>query len=264
MPLIDLGRLCQCLGSAACRFDVDALAACDSTNSEALRRAAAGAASGTVVVADSQSAGRGRRGRHWLSSPAGSLTFSLVWRFDPQVTPLSGLSLAVGVAIARALTSLGCPGVALKWPNDVMRREVGEWRKLAGVLVELSSDRRGVAAVIGIGINLVAPPAAAIGQPAAGLATDGRPAPDRHALLGALLAELASVLDRFAADGFAAFAGDWSARHAFADAPVSVLEDGRTVLAGTCRGVDAEGALLVEVDGRLERCLAGDVSVRRS
>lgn len=264
MSLIDLGRLRQCLGAAACRFDVDALDACDSTNSEAMRRAAAGVAGGTVVVADTQHAGRGRRGRTWLSAPADSLTFSLIWRFDPRATALSGLSLAVGVAIVRALASLGVEGVGLKWPNDILRRDTAGWRKLAGVLVELSTDRRGVAAVIGIGINLAAP-AGELDQPAAGLGDAGRPAPDRHVLLAALLAELAGVLDRFASEGFAAFADEWSAQHAFAGEPVRILEDARELLTGTCRGVDGEGALRVErADGRIERCLSGDVSVRLS
>lgn len=261
MSLIDLARLRQCLGAAACRFDVDALDACDSTNSEAMRRAAAGQASGTVVVADIQHAGRGRRGRRWLSAPADSLTFSIVWRFDPRAISLSGLSLAVGVAIVRALSSLGLADVGLKWPNDILRRDAGSWRKLAGVLVELTTDRRGVAAVIGIGLNLVAPEGE-LDLPAAGLGDVGRPAPDRHVLLAALLIELAAVLDAFTADGFAAFADEWSAQHAFADEPVRILEDGRELLAGICRGVDREGALLVEVGGRIERCLSGDVSVR--
>lgn len=263
MSLIDLGRLRQCLGPAACRFDVDALDVCDSTNSEAMRRAAAGQASGTVIVADAQHAGRGRRGRAWLSAPADSLTFSLIWRFDPRATPLSGLSLAVGVAIVRALVSLGVEEVGLKWPNDILRRDAASWRKLAGVLVELTTDRRGVAAVIGIGLNL-ATPTGELDQLAAGLGDAGRPPPERHVLLAALLAELAGVLDRFAGDGFAAFADEWSAWHAFADAPVRILEDGRELLAGLCRGVDREGALLVESAGRIERCLSGDVSVRLS
>ena len=265
MPRIDLSRLRQCLGQAACRFDVDVLDACDSTNSEVMRRATAGAAAGTVVVADTQRAGRGRRGRSWLSSPDDSLTFSVLWRFDPRTTPLSGLSLAVGVASARALASLGVDGVALKWPNDILRRSAAGWGKLAGVLVELSTDRRGVAAVIGIGLNL-APPAAAgaIELPVAGLAATGAAAPDRHVVLAAMLAELVAVLDRFAVDGFAPFIDDWSACHAFAGEPVRLLEDGQPRLAGICRGVDREGALLVEVDGRIERCLAGDLSVRWS
>ena len=102
MALIDPVLLKTRLGNQAGRFDVDALDECDSTNSELLRRAEGGAPSGSVVVADRQSAGRGRRGRNWLSSPESSLTFSLLWRFSGNASTLSGLSLAVGVALAQS------------------------------------------------------------------------------------------------------------------------------------------------------------------
>src|SRR5574343_1391221 len=107
MTLIDPVLLKSRLGSLAGRFDVDALAECDSTNSELMRRADRGAPSGTVIVADRQSAGRGRRGRSWLSAPESSLTFSLLWRFNGPPGQLAGLSLAVGVALARSLERLG-------------------------------------------------------------------------------------------------------------------------------------------------------------
>ena len=122
-------------------FDVDALALCDSTSSELMRRAERGAPAGSVIVADEQSAGRGRRGRQWLSAPAASLTFSLLWRFSGPATMLSGLSLAVGVGLTRGLESLGAQSVCLKWPNDVLVLRGHDYAKLAGILVDLSSDR---------------------------------------------------------------------------------------------------------------------------
>ena len=261
--LMDVDRLRQCLGPVGHRVDVDVLADCSSTSSVLLERAVLGAASGSVLVADRQTAGRGRRGRVWLSAPETSLTFSLLWRFDPRQTPLAGLSLAIGVGVKRALDALGVDGVALKWPNDVLRRRADGLGKLAGVLIELSTDRRGVAAVIGVGINLDVPPDhAGLEFPAAGLAQPGQVAPDRHAVLAALLGELVDVLDRFSRDGFAVFLDEWSRAHAFAGERVRLLEDGRETVAGLCRGVDADGALLVEtVDGTV-RCLSGDVSVR--
>lgn len=264
--LIDLDRLRHCLGPVAHRLDVDALDSCASTSSLLLERTAGGAASGSVIVVDAQTAGRGRRGRVWLSAPEASLTFSLLWRFDSQ-TPLAGLSLAVGVAVARALASLGVAGVGLKWPNDILRREggkgTGSWGKLAGVLIELSSDRRGVAAVIGVGINLAAPPdSAALDFPATGLAMAGAAPPERHVLLAALLSELVAVLDVFAGAGFAAFSEEWSRCHAFAGETVRVLEEQREVVLGVCRGADLDGALLVETRDGMMRCLSGDVSLR--
>ena len=152
--LIDPHRLSSLLGAACGRFAVDALAECDSTNSVLLQRAGQGAPSGSVVVADRQTAGRGSRGRRWESSPGASLTFSLLWRFEGGVHRLAGLSLAVGVALVRALAACGAPGITLKWPNDILLDEA----KLGGILVELQGAEGCSLAVIGIGINLAPPP----------------------------------------------------------------------------------------------------------
>jgi len=258
-PLIDSICLKPLLGTLAARFDVDALATGSSSNDLLLERAARGAASGSVLVVDRQTAGRGRRGRHWQSSPQGSLTFSLLWRFAGGVERLAGLSLAVGVALARGLAALGVSEVRLKWPNDVLLNG----RKLAGILVELSSERRGMVAVIGVGINLLPPPADAIlDTPAAALADVLPVPPERHLLLATLLAELAPVLDRFAAEGFPALRDEWQALHAWQGQAVNVLRDGRIELAGRCLGADADGALLIDGTRGVERCLSGDLSLR--
>lgn len=262
MALIDPVRLKPLLGAQAGRFDVDGLDECDSTSSELLRRAEGGAPSGTVVVADRQTAGRGRRGRQWLSSAAGSLTFSLLWRFSGPATRLSGLSLAVGVALAEALESLGARGVCLKWPNDVLLACGNDFAKLAGILVELSSDRRGTQAIIGIGLNLQAP-SGDLPQPAAGLAEAVIP-PERHDLLATLLQSLAIVLDRFEAGGFATLQTAWQRRNAWQGLPVQLVQDGQVEGEGICLGADADGALLVETPVCIKRFLSGDVSLRRS
>lgn len=257
--LIDPARLKPLLGTLAVRFDVDALAACSSSSDVLLERTARGAASGSVVVADRQTAGRGRRGRHWNSAPADSLTFSLLWRFAPDFERLAGLSLVVGVAVAQALQGIGVAGLGLKWPNDVLL----DGRKLGGILVELSSDRRGIAAVIGIGLNLAPPPQPETLDTLPASLDEALPArPDRHALLAALLAELAPRLDRFAAAGFVAQRADWQALHAWQDRPVQLLRDGRVEVEGVCRGADADGALLVDTAAGLQRCLSGDLSLR--
>jgi BirA family biotin operon repressor/biotin-[acetyl-CoA-carboxylase] ligase len=261
MPLIDPVRLKPLLGQLAARFDVDSLDECDSTSSELTRRAEHGAAAGTVVVADRQTAGRGRRGRSWLSLPETSLTFSLLWRFSGPATSLSGLSLAVGVALAEALEGLGATRVRLKWPNDVLLEQADGFGKLAGVLIELASDRRGTQAVIGIGLNLQ-PPIGELLMPAAGLAEDLSGLPDRHDLLAQLLASLAGVLERFEAGGFAALQSDWQRRHAWQDKPVRILEEGAVEGEGICLGADSDGALLVETPVCIKRFLSGDVSLR--
>jgi len=261
MPLIDPAQLRPLLTASAGRFDVDALDEIDSTNSEVMRRGDAGAPSGLVIVADRQTAGRGRRGRSWVSAPEDSLTFSLLWRFPGAATQLSGLSLAVGVAIASALDVLGAEGLGLKWPNDVLLRTPAGDAKLGGILVELSSDRRGTLAVIGIGINLRAPTGELL-HPAAGLGQAFADLPDRHVLLAAILQALADVLDRFTAHGFAAVQAEWQYRHVWQGKPVVLLENGVAQLQGVCRGADADGALLIETATGTERCLAGDLSLR--
>ncbi|PKO94132.1 MAG: biotin--[acetyl-CoA-carboxylase] ligase [Betaproteobacteria bacterium HGW-Betaproteobacteria-10] len=261
MTLLDPALLKSRLGLLAGRFDVDALAECDSTNSELMRRAERGAPSGTVIVADRQTAGRGRRGRSWLSAPESSLTFSLLWRFNRPLARLSGLSLAVGVGLASGLEKLGAQGICLKWPNDVLVRDGASGAKLAGVLVELSSDRRGTQAVIGIGLNL-APPQGDLPQAAAGLNQILSTVPERHAVLAAILLELHRVLEIFAVDGFFGLKSEWQQRHAWQGDQVQILGEASAPLLGRCLGADDDGALLLETARGIERIFSGDVSVR--
>lgn len=261
MPLIDLVLLKARLADAAGRFDVDALDECDSTSSELLRRADAGAPAGSVVVADRQTAGRGRRGRHWLSTPEDSLTFSVLWRFSGNPSRLGGLSLAVGLAVVHALEELGARGVGLKWPNDLLLATASGHAKLAGVLVELASDRRGCQAVIGIGLNLAGAPAD-LPQPAASLQDAGLEDVGRHDLLAAILRHLAGTLDRFAAAGFSALRANWQDRHVWQGMLVHVLGESEAPLAGHCLGADDDGALLLATPDGIRRIYSGDVSVR--
>ena len=252
--MLELPALARALDADARRFDVDLLSVCDSTNAVLLARAEAGAPSGSVVVAETQTAGRGRRGRAWLATPGDSLTFSLLWRFAPG-TPPAGLSLAVGMAVAAALAKVSPCETALKWPNDVLK----DGKKLAGILIELVPGAPH-AAVIGIGLNLrlsaalpeeVRATAAALDLPA-----------DINVLLATLLAELRATLERFAAESFAALRDEWTARHAYQDAPVRLLSDFAPPREGVCRGVDGDGALLLETHGRIERILSGEISLR--
>lgn len=249
---LSLAAVTTALGDAACRFDVDLLAECGSTNAELLARVAA--PSGTVIVAEHQTAGRGRMGREWLSAPGDSLTFSLLWRLPPA-TPVSGLSLAVGVGVARALAKVGAGDTPLKWPNDVLK----DGKKLAGILVELQSN---TAAVIGIGINLRLP-AAMPAEVRAGAAALGGDI-DANILLAAVLTELLLVLDEFSAAGFAALRDDWLARHAWTGQTVNVHAAHAPVLEGTCMGIDPDGALLLETASGVQRILSGDLSLRLS
>lgn len=222
-------------------------------------RAARGAPGGAVVVAERQTAGRGRMGREWIAAPGGSLTFSLLWRF-PVGTKLSGLSLAVGVAVSRALEKVmgsgihsdGAGGTALKWPNDILLLD----RKLGGILIELS----GAAAVIGIGLNLRLPESMPEAIRTTAAALDGEI--DPNTLLAAVLEELLRVLDGFALNGFAALRDEWLSRHAWTGRLVRVLTPHAEPIEGICVGVADDGALLLETAGGVKRILSGDVSLR--
>lgn len=252
--MLELSALARALGADARRFDADLLPVCDSTNAVLLARAEAGAPTGTVVIAATQTAGRGRRGRIWISAPGDSLTFSLLWRFAPGAVPL-GLSLAVGVAVTNALAKVGAGGTTLKWPNDVLL----DSRKLAGILVELVPGQTH-AAVIGIGLNLHLPASlpAEVRTTAAAL---GLPV-DINVLLATLLVELRGMLEKFASTGFAGLREEWTACHAHQDAPVRLLSDFAPPRDGICRGADLDGALLFETAGRVERILSGELSLR--
>ena len=260
--LIDPVCLHALLGEASGRFDVDSIAECESTNTLLLDRAASGAPSGSVIVTDRQTAGRGSRGRQWLASPEASLTFSVLWNFPGGIERLAGLSLAVGVAVIHALEASGATGITLKWPNDILYEDA----KLGGILIELQSVSETAQAVIGIGLNLSLPDSIVDSRgfalPPAALDGILIPLPERHQLLAQLLIELAHVFDRFSSGGFAVLRDQWQKRHAWQDKPVRLLRDGKVEKEGICRGADINGALLVQTKAGIERCLSGDVSLR--
>lgn len=252
---LSIEAVAAALGQLACRFDVDVVDSCDSTNARLLARAQSGAASGSVIVARSQSAGRGRRGRAWLSAPGDSLTFSLLWRFAEGAS-LAGLTLAAGVAVARAIEQIPLTGVALKWPNDVLL----DGGKLAGVLCE-GVPSQAQAVVLGVGVNLRLPEA----MPAelrARSACLPEPAPPAGRLLVWLLSQLHAALTEFAADGFPALRPEWLRRHAHDQRPVQLLSEFEAPIKGVCRGVDDDGALLLETEAGVQRIISGEISLR--
>lgn len=260
-PATALTATAASLGALTARFAIEWVDSCASTNSSLMEHPPADDGRVHVLVANRQSAGRGRRGRQWQSWKEGSLTFSLLWRFARGAPVPAGLSLVVGLAVARTIEQLGVLGVQLKWPNDVLVN--GE--KLAGILVELLPARdRSLSAVIGIGINVQLPPDAHIEHHAG--VTDLTRAlelapPSRPALLARLLAELQALLDTYAVAGFPALKGAWEQRNAFAELPVRISGE-READEGVCVGVDEDGALLLRTTDGVMRVLAGDVSLR--
>lgn len=233
----------------------------DSTNSELIRREEQGVAPGLVCTAEQQTAGRGRRGRQWVSPYAGNLYLSVLWEFSQGAASLEGLSLAVGVAVAQTLRERGLSGVQLKWPNDVLH----EGMKLGGILIEMQGDVAGPCrVVIGIGLNVVMPAAAADGidQAWTDIATvTGGQQPRRSELLGNLLNQLLPLLADFEQRGFASWREQWQELDAFAGAPVT-LHGGSTPIGGVARGVDERGALLLETGTGLQTVHGGEISLR--
>jgi len=232
-----------------------------STNAEAMHRAEQGTAAGLVCTAEQQTAGRGRRGRQWVSPFASNLYLSLVWEFNQGAAALEGLSLAVGVAVARALAACGLPPVQLKWPNDVLF----DGSKLGGILLEMIGDAAGACqVVVGVGLNVSMPQASASAIDQAWTDIDtisGHEHPGRNALLAAMLNELLPLVARFEDQGFARWRNDWQALDGFAGANV-VLNTGARQIAGVARGVNERGALQLETTTGVQSVYGGEISMR--
>lgn len=246
-------------GAAPLLGDLQVYDQVDSTNARVLASLESGSGHRQVVLAEQQTAGRGRRGRAWASPFASGITLSIGWQFSGGVQLLEGLSLAVGVALARALARFDVPDVRLKWPNDVWCRG----RKLAGVLLELSGDLTDrCAVVVGIGLNMRLPTAAAesIGQPWVDLA-EVRPGISRNALVAAMLDELLPMLETYPQAGFAHWREAWLGLDQFAGAEVC-LQSAQQRWCGIERGVDTSGALLLDIDGERRAFHGGEVSLR--
>ncbi|WP_116475739.1 bifunctional biotin--[acetyl-CoA-carboxylase] ligase/biotin operon repressor BirA [Zobellella maritima] len=215
---------------------------------------------GDVCLAECQTAGRGRRGRTWISPFGGQLIMSMYWRMDQGMAAAMGLSLVVGIAVVEALAAEGFTGVQLKWPNDLYLNG----RKLAGILVEMSGTAGGPChLVIGMGLNLVLPreQQQRIDQPWAELA-ELAPVTDRNRLVVTLVRYLQEYLTRFEANGIADFREQWNRLDYFNGKPVRVLM-GEQEIHGIARGIEEQGALLLELEsGEIRRFLGGEISLR--
>ena len=270
--------------------------AVDSTNTALTERLREGAAAPEICTAEIQTAGRGRRGRRWISGLGQSLMLSVSWRFPTRSSALGGLSLAVGVALAEALTEEGFGRVMLKWPNDLVIDD----RKLAGILVEAGGDRgrgrlaiphggiagatasagntrdtvrfqaggdrgrgRLATCVVGVGFNLDLAQADSgrIDQPWTDFARAFGRVPGRNALAARAANAILDACGQYRGHGLAPFVARWERLDALRGRPVRILSGG-VPLAGVARGIDADGALLVEHPGGVVRYEAGEVRVR--
>ena len=256
MDALDAEAIAAQLGVHAMRASVEVCARCASTNAELLQRARAQGRA-LILAAEEQTAGRGRRGRRWYSSPGAAATFSVSRRLRCAPAALAGLSLAAGVAAVRALRRLGVIEALLKWPNDLLLRGA----KVGGILVETRQLGGEICVVIGIGINCRSVPelGSRLRRRVAALDDDAQPALARNAVIGAVAREVLDALQEFERAGFAAFAADWTALHAYEGRRLRVrLEDGRT-LSGFASGLAANGALRLRTRTGLREVAAGQV-----
>ncbi|MGH8150802.1 MAG: biotin--[acetyl-CoA-carboxylase] ligase [Steroidobacteraceae bacterium] len=216
-----------------------------------------------VLLAEHQTAGRGRRARIWLAPPGGALCLSVGWTFSQVPRDLGALGLAAGVCVLRALRRRAQEPIQLKWPNDLT---LGD-RKLAGILVEMRAQSGGSAhVVIGVGINLALGPlmlerVAASGTRATDLKAAGADPAPRNAIAAGIVGEIVQGLTEFESGGLRPFTEEWREADALRGRAIDI-RDGETSARGVARGIDMGGALLVETREGLRKLVAGEVSVR--
>lgn len=230
----------------------------DSTNAQAMRLIDGGEPLPLLVLAERQTAGRGRRGRKWVSPFAENLYYSLAMRIDGGMRRLEGLSLLVGLAVVKMLREMGIKGAGLKWPNDIL---VGG-RKLAGVLLELTGDPADVChVVIGIGINVNMRASDEVDQSWTSMLLESGEVMDRNQVVARLNKELSAYLTAHREAGFGAFQAEWEANHLWQDRHVTLLA-GSSAVEGLVVGIDAVGALRLKVGDQVESYSGGELSLR--
>jgi BirA family biotin operon repressor/biotin-[acetyl-CoA-carboxylase] ligase len=264
VELLDARRLAAELGAQQkpCLRRLELLFEVDSTNTRLLGAAPPPPGSAEVCMSELQHAGRGRLGRRWIAPFGAGVSMSLSWTFSNPASTLSALSLGVGVAVSRALARAGAEGITLKWPNDIWFRD----RKIGGVLIESRAEAGGTHVVIGVGINVSLPALArqqieASGAYVAAVADACVRPPSRNLVAGAILDELLSMLVVYERLGFAAFRDAWLALDALHGRQAKVVV-GDKATPGIARGVDGDGALLLETGDGMQRFVSGEASLR--
>ena len=240
---------------------LDILDEIDSTNLYLMRKVGMQVPGGYVCLAEFQHAGRGRQGHRWIAPYASNICLSLLWRFTTGTASLTGLSLAIGVALARALNEMGVSEIGLKWPNDVM------WRghKLAGILIDTGGQATGAChAVIGIGLNVAMPHEHVAGIDQAWIDLRKILGHDvkRNHCAGIVLQQLLTALCEFQTMGLAAFRHEWEKFDVLADTRVSLKLPRETMVVGTAQGIDDNGSLRLLSNGLIHSYPCGEVSVQ--
>lgn len=228
----------------------------DSTNSESIRQIQSGNTENRVVVASSQTAGRGRRGRQWLSPKNSGIYMSVTRRFSLDANALQSLSLVTAISMLEALQELGAQGLQLKWPNDVLF----ESKKLAGILLELQQKEASRFVVFGIGVNieLSVDSINSIDRPVTDLHSIIEDVPSRTILLAALLNHLCRNLGEYESSGFSSFEERWNSLDCYHMTDIEI-QNGETRLLGKSLGVDAGGSLLLQTAQGIKSINGGEV-----
>lgn len=258
---LDAAQVALHLGAHANRLQVRVSDVVGSTNALMMQSATQETAHANCLAAEFQTHGRGRRGRVWHAGLGGALTFSLLWRFDLGAAQLSGLSLAIGVALARAMRELGAPNVQLKWPNDLLHG----YQKLGGVLIELQGDALGPSAtVIGVGINLRLDDNIRnqIDQAVVDLTSLCPDLASRNQVLAVTLRHMVDVLDVFETQGFGVLREEWEVLHAYQGKSVSLRMPDGSQFSGKVTGVTGDGVLILETSSGERRFGSGEISLR--
>ncbi|PSW03474.1 bifunctional biotin--[acetyl-CoA-carboxylase] ligase/biotin operon repressor BirA [Photobacterium lipolyticum] len=255
LELLDCDKI---LAQVKCS-NLDLIPVIDSTNQFLLDRVGQ-LPQGAVCLAEYQQAGRGRRGRQWLSPFGSNLYLSMYWRLDAGMAAAMGLSLVVGIAIAEALQTLGADEIRVKWPNDLYYKD----KKLAGILIEMTGQT-GEAAhlVIGMGLNVAMTDQEGtdIDQAWTNLVQACDDLPERNQLAAVLIERLHQTLTAYEQIGLDGFIDRWNKLDNFLNRPVKLLI-GERVVEGIARGIDKQGALLLETDAGIEPYIGGEISLR--
>lgn len=271
LELLDREKLLAELtsGQRAKVAELELLTVVDSTNSHAMRRIQKGSfelagAKVLVFLAEQQTAGKGRRGKEWVSPFGSNMYLSVVREFESGAVGLEGLSLVVGLVLVRALAKLGVAGLGVKWPNDLLWNE----KKLAGILLEMTGDLTGACqVVVGIGLNIQSDEAGmeSVDQPWVDLSRVQHFQSGRNQLVGQVISELLTALDEFEDKGFAGFKQEWEKTDVLAGVQVELKRSASQEqgVIGEAVGVDGSGALLIKTAEGLELFHGGEVSVRR-
>jgi BirA family biotin operon repressor/biotin-[acetyl-CoA-carboxylase] ligase len=256
LALLDPGEISA--RAISCDWPVQVFDSIDSTNAEALRAIDRGQAAPFLVLSERQTAGRGRRGRKWVSPFAENVYYSLVLRIDGGMRQLEGLSLVVGLAVQQTLRELGIAAAGLKWPNDVL---VGQ-KKIAGILLELVGDPADVChVVLGVGINVNMQSDDEVDQQWTSMRLESGKLFDRNQLVAMLGETLQRYLARHQAGGFLAIQSEWEQNHLWQGRSVSLIA-GVNQIDGEVLGIDGQGALRLKVDGVEKVFSGGELSLR--